>query len=105
MAETKTTFTPGTLTVRDYPPGRAFASQIFSLNGLLVAHTYGPDHAALGKLFAAAPDLYAAGEAICAAAAEVEAMLDAGEPAPDDSAMWEAISKMRAALARANGEG
>lgn len=57
------------------------------------------------RLIAAAPDLYAAGEALVAAAGEVEAMLDAGEAAPDDSAMWEAVSAMRAALRRARGEG
>ena len=60
---------------------------------------------ARGGMTAAERDLYAAGEAICAAAAEVEAMLDAGEPAPDDSAMWESVTKMRAALRRARGEG
>lgn len=95
MAESKTTFTPGTLTVRDYPPGRAFASQIFSLNGLLVAHTYGPDHAALGKLFAAAPDLYVA-------LSEVVAAFDANS---GRDVLGLAIDKAAAALRRARGEG
>lgn len=97
MAETKTTFTPGTLTVRDYPPGRAFASQIFSLNGLLVAHTYGPDHAALGKLFAAAPDLYAA--------LENTASLLRAMTGPDDAVATACLDEARAALRRARGEG
>lgn len=101
MTKTKTTFTPGTLTVRDYPPGRAFASQIFSLNGLLVAHTYGPDHAALGKLFAAAPDLYAALEKLSAQAASLWTPNERGDPDPDG----EAIDAAYAALRRARGEG
>jgi hypothetical protein len=66
---------------------------------LLVAHTYGSDHAALGDLFAAAPDLYAA-------ASEIIRLHDTytGEPR-DDDAISLAMDDLRAAIARANGEG
>jgi len=57
------------------------------------------------RLIAAAPDLYAAGEAVVAAADDIQSQLDAGEVAPDDRAMWAAIYELRAALRRARGEG
>lgn len=105
MTEPKTTFTPGPW--RASPQGIGGHVWIRSDDGDFIASVPKGDNdpqKANARLIAAAPDLYAAGEAICAAAAEVEAMLEAGEAAPDDSAMWEAIAKMRAALRRARGE-
>jgi len=99
--ETKTTFTPG--------PWRAEGAYVFAGSDCIgIADTDNAPKARMeanARMFAAAPDLYAAGEALANAASDFAANAAIDSEDVDDSDLWDAISDMRAALARANGEG
>lgn len=96
MAETKTTFTPGPWLVDP-----RFPDTIRAADGttLFVGTTDNARKFENARLIAAAPDLYAA-------ASEIIRLHDTytGEPR-DDDAISLAMADLRAALARANGEG
>ncbi len=94
--ETKTTFTPGMLCLA---PGYGYGRFEIVHAGERIARVSGPHKAKLSLLFAAAPDLYAAGEALIRLHDTYT-----GKPR-DDDAISLAMSDMRAALRRARGEG